>query len=52
MEELRRLNQPTVEYDKVADYFFGNTDETCFMANANGGIKVVASASKSTIQYS
>ena len=43
---MEELNQPTVEYDKVAHYFFGNTDETCFMANANGGIKVVVSASK------
>jgi hypothetical protein len=46
MNELRRLNQPTEEFDELCDHFFGNTDETCYMANADGGVRVIASASK------
>jgi len=31
--ELRRLNQPTAEFDQLSEYFIGNFDKSCFMAS-------------------
>ena len=42
----RRVNKPTEEYLSKEDFFFGNLDETCLMANADGTVRVIASASK------
>ena len=42
----RRLNLPADEFELVADSFFGNMDESCFMANADGKVKVIASSEK------
>jgi hypothetical protein len=46
LAEQRRLNLPAEEFDKVCDHFFGNLDESCFMANADGKVKVIASSDK------
>jgi len=46
IEDMRRLNQPHSAFMQVEDHFFGNLDETCLMANADGSIRVIASASK------
>jgi hypothetical protein len=46
LAEQRRLNLPTEEFDKVCDSFFGNLDESCFMTNSDGKVKVVASNEK------
>ena len=35
-----------VVFDNVADRFTSNFDESCFMANQDGGIKIVASGGK------
>ena len=42
----RKVNKPEAEYLEVEDFFFGNLDETCLMANSDGSVRVVASASK------
>ena len=42
----RQVNKPAAKYLELEDYFFGNLDETCLMANADGSVRVVASASK------
>ena len=42
----RRVNKPTNKYLELEDHFFGNLDETCLMANADGTVRVIGSASK------
>ncbi|KAG7372912.1 hypothetical protein IV203_033636 [Nitzschia inconspicua] len=42
----KRLNLPADEFAQVHDSFVGNLDESCFMANADGSVKVVGSAAK------
>ena len=44
--DQRRLNLPADEFDDLKDHFTGNFDETCFMSNAHGDIKVVATNKK------
>ena len=46
LQEQRRLNLPAEEFEHFQDHFFGNMDETCLMANADGEIRVLASAAK------
>jgi len=48
-QQLKKLNTPDgygVDYEDIAEHFFGNMDETCFQANADGSVKVIASSSK------
>jgi len=47
LAEQRRLNLPADDFEKVTDSFFGNLDESCFMANADGKVKVIAASNKS-----
>jgi len=42
----REVNEPTNEQLEVEDFFFGNLDETCLMAKADGSVRVIASAWK------
>ena len=47
--ELKKLNEldgTGVTFDEVSEHFVGNIDESCFMANQDGSVKVVASAAK------
>ena len=46
LQELRRLNQPAIEFEDLCHHFWGNLDETCFQANADGSVKVIASSEK------
>jgi hypothetical protein len=46
LAEQRRLNLPADEFEKVTDSFFGNLDESCFMANADNKIQIIASSAK------
>jgi len=46
LSEMRRLNQPAAALAEVEDHFFGNLDETCLMANADGSVRVIASMTK------
>ena len=40
------MNLPEGEYENQKEYFFGNLDETCLMANADGSVRVIASQGK------
>ena len=44
-EELKRLNQPSEEFEAIKEYFMGNLDEACLMASG-GKVFVVASKAK------
>jgi len=47
--EVSRLNTfdgTGVDFQDVCDHFVGNIDESCFMANGDGSIKVIASSHK------
>ena len=46
LQEQRRLNHPIAAFELCQDHFFGNMDETCLMANADGAVRVLASAGK------
>jgi hypothetical protein len=46
LAEQRRLNLPADEFEKVTDSFFGNLDESCFMANSDNKILIIASDAK------
>ena len=39
-----------VVFDDVAEHFTGNFDESCFMLNQDGSIKIVASVIKKKIK--
>jgi len=34
----REVNKPTNKHLEVEDFFFGNLDETCLMANTDGSV--------------
>jgi len=44
--ELERLNQPSSSFHPLREYFVANLDETCYMSNMDGQVRVVASAAK------
>jgi len=46
LDYQREVNKPEAEHLTLQDYFFGHLYETCLMANADGSIQVIASASK------
>jgi len=46
LDYQREVNKPEAKHLMLQDYFFGNLDETCLMANADGSVRVLASASK------
>jgi len=46
LAEMRRLNQPAAAFAQLEDHFFGNFDENCLMANADGSVRVMASNTK------
>ena len=46
MKKRNTADGSGVDFDDVCEHFVGNIDESCFMANSDGKVKVIASAAK------